>query len=56
MTLDGGFCTLEATTALKEKGVFASALTKKRKFWPKHIPGDDIVNDFNDKEVGHSDA
>lgn len=31
VTLDSGFCVLEAIIRLKKKGVFSSALVKKRK-------------------------
>ena len=47
---------VEAITALREKGVFASALIKKRKCWPKFIPGDEVIRDFEDKDVGCVDA
>ena len=41
---------------LKKKGVFAAALIKKRRYWPKYIPGDAIITHFGDKEIGASDA
>jgi hypothetical protein len=50
--LDSGFCVLEGIVALRQKGVFASALIKKRKYWPKFIPGDEIVAHFQEAEVG----
>eukprot|EP00559_Dactyliosolen_fragilissimus_P003377 CAMPEP_0184856392 /NCGR_PEP_ID=MMETSP0580-20130426/1583_1 /TAXON_ID=1118495 /ORGANISM="Dactyliosolen fragilissimus" /LENGTH=75 /DNA_ID=CAMNT_0027351401 /DNA_START=14 /DNA_END=238 /DNA_ORIENTATION=- len=31
--LDSGFCVLKAIIVLRQKGVFASALIKKRKYW-----------------------
>jgi hypothetical protein len=54
--LDSGFCVLEGIVALRRKGVFASALIKKRQHWPKFIPGDMIVRHFDDKDIGESDA
>ena len=50
--LDSGFCVLEAVIALKKKGIFASALVKKRRYWPKYIAGDKIKEDFKDVAVG----
>ena len=40
--LDSGFYVLKALIELKKRGVFASALIKKRKYWPQHIKGEDI--------------
>ena len=40
--LDSGFCVLRAIIELRKKGVFASALIKKRKYWPKYVPGEAI--------------
>ena len=54
--LDSGFCVLKAIVELRNKGLFAASLIKKRRYWPKYIPGDDIIQHFVDKEVGHCDA
>ena len=54
--LDSGFCVLQAIVELKKKGVFAAALIKKRRYWPKHVPGDEIIQHFAEKEVGDVDA
>ena len=54
--LDSGFCVLEALIALKKVGVYASALIKKRRFWPKHVPGDHIDQHFEEKNVGETDS
>ena len=54
--LDSGFCVLDALVQLKQCGIFAHALIKKRCYWPKYIPGDSIIQDFVDKEVGYSNA
>ena len=40
--LDSGFCVLQALLELRKIGVFASAVIKKRRYWPKHYPGDEI--------------
>jgi hypothetical protein len=54
--LDSGFCVLQALVELKKRGVFASAVIKKRRYWPKHIKGDEIKKHFEDKEIGEADA
>ena len=38
--MDSGFCVLEAIVALfRDKGVYSSAVIKKRRYWPKGIDG-----------------
>ena len=54
--LDSEFCVLRATIELKKRGVYASALIKKRKYWPKYIDGDSIDAHFEGKEVGNMDS
>ena len=54
--LDSGFCVLEGILALRERGVFASALIKKRRYWPKNVDGEAIIRHFSDKTVGDIDA
>ena len=54
--LDSGFCVLKALIELRKKGVFASALIKNRRYWPKFIRVDDIKAHFDDKEVGATDS
>ena len=56
VVLDSGFCVLQGIAQLRKKGVFAAALIKKRKYWPKYIDGDRIKAHFKDKEVGTVDA
>ena len=46
VVLDSGFCVLQAIVGLYQKDIFAGALIKKRKFWPKLIPGAAIDNWF----------
>ena len=50
--LGSGFCVLKGIVELQKKGVFASALIKKRRYWPKFIKGDDVKAHFADREVG----
>jgi hypothetical protein len=41
--LDSGFCVLQGLVELKKIGVFASAaVIKKRRYWPKYVPGKQI--------------
>jgi Transposase IS4 len=54
--MDSGFCVLDGLIALKEVGVYGSALIKKRKYWPKYIDGDAVIQHFDNKEVGSHDA
>jgi hypothetical protein len=56
LVLDSGFCVLRGITELRKVGVFAAALIKKRRYWPKYIRGDDIKQHFEDKDVGDVDA
>ena len=50
--LDSGFCVLLAIVALKKMGVYASALVKKRRYWPRFIKGDDYAVKFSDSALG----
>ena len=40
---------------LWKKGVFGTALIKKRRYWPENIKGDAIDAHFYSKEVGNVD-
>ncbi len=43
VTMDSGFCVTVGILALHDAGVFGQALIKKRgRFWPKHVPGNQI--------------
>ena len=54
--LDSGFCVLQAIVELWKKGVFKVALIKKHHYWPKYIPGDNIISHFAEKGIGESDT
>ena len=56
VNLDSGFCVLKATIELRKKGIFASALIKKRQYWPKFICRNDTKAHFNNKEVGETNS
>lgn len=54
--MDSGFCVLDALIKLRQRGVFASIMIKKRKYWPRGINGDAIKEHMADKAVGAVDA
>ena len=54
--LDSGLCVLKGIVELRKKGVFASALIKKRWYWPRFIRGDEIKDHFSNKQVGDTDS
>ena len=54
--LDTKFCVLKHIIELRKKGVYASALIKKQRYWPKYIKGDEIKAHFNNKNVGDMDS
>lgn len=56
IVLDSGFCVLKGLTELRQKGIFAAALIKKRRYWPKYIEGDNNNMHFAGQEVGYADA
>ena len=56
VNLDSGFCVLKGIIELHKKGIYASALIKKRRYWPKFICGDEICAHFDKKEVGAADS
>jgi hypothetical protein len=47
---------LKALTELRKKGVFAAAVVKKRKYWPKFIDGEAVKLHFQEKAVGDTDC
>ncbi len=54
--LDSGFCVSKGLIALRKKGVFPDSLIKKHCFCPMLVPGDHILEYFNCKAVGRTDA
>ena len=54
--LDSGFSVLDAIVALKQRGVFATTILKKRRFWPKYCPGDDINLTMTSSEIKVGDV
>ena len=55
VVLDSGFCVSKGITDLLDFGVYAAAIIKKQKYWPKGVPGDTIDKYFVDKDVTHVD-
>ncbi|KAG7361811.1 transposase IS4 [Nitzschia inconspicua] len=56
VVLDSGFCVLQGLVELRKLGIFASAVIKKRRFWPKHVPGDMMDQHMSAKQVGDVDS
>lgn len=54
--LDSGFCVLQGIIELRKVGVFATAFIKKRRYWPKYVPGDAIESKMKTKEIGETDS
>ena len=54
--LDSVFCVLKGIIELRKKGLYASALIKKCRFWPKYIRGEEIKTHFESLECGFADA
>jgi hypothetical protein len=50
--LDSGFCVLEGLLALRQRGVYAFAIIKRKRYWPRHIPGDDILQQASNLPLG----
>ena len=56
VVLDSGFCVLQGLVELRKVGVYASAVIKKRRYWPRHIDGAAIDAHMASKAVGESDV
>ena len=55
VVLDSGFCVLTAFVLLKEAGVYAAAVIKKRRYWPKYVDGTLMDTHMQNKEIGDVD-
>jgi hypothetical protein len=51
--MDSGFCVVKAIVELLKHGVYASAVIKKRRYWPRYIDGKQMNEFFADKESGY---
>jgi hypothetical protein len=56
VVLDSGFCVLKAIIELRRNGVYAASLIKKRRYWPAHVDGQEVIDRFNFEEIGFCDA
>ena len=56
IVLDSGFCVLQGVIEPKKRGVNSAALIKKRRYWPKYVPGEAIKEHMKDKDVGDIDC
>ena len=54
VTGDSGFCVALGIVALHKKGVWGQFLIKKRKYWPRFVPGDYIDEYMKEKPLGFS--
>mgnify|MGYP003341001374 FL=1 len=54
--LDSGFCVLLGLIALLNVGIYASAVVKKRRYWPAFVDGDEIKNHMAGKDIGSVDC
>lgn len=52
VVMDSAFCVMKALMALKARGIYAASVAKKRSYWPRHIPGDEILAHMQGKPVG----
>ena len=52
VVMERGFCVLEVLISIVEKGVLGSALIKKRRYWPKGVPAEEILWHMQNKQVG----
>ena len=50
--LDSGFCVLQGVLALRMHGLYAVAIIKKKRYWPKHIDGDFITTGVANLPLG----
>ncbi len=56
VTGDSGFCVAQGVTALHQHGVHGQFLIKKRRYWPKHVPGDYIDAYMMAKPLGATET
>ncbi len=57
VTMDSGFCVAAGILALHHVGVYGQALIKKRgRYWPKHVPGNEIEEHMRDKDLGYAET
>ena len=56
LILESGLCVLVGVCALSSRVVYAVAQIKKWRYWPKNVPGDFIIHEFEDYQLGETNA
>ena len=56
VTADSGFCVTNSVLALHSHGVYGQFLIKKRRYWPKGVPGDYIDGYMSNKPLGATES
>ena len=56
VTGDSGFCVTQGVLALHDVGVYGQFLIKKRRYWPKGVPGDYIDQHMSGKPLGATES
>jgi hypothetical protein len=56
VTGDSGFCVADGIVALDKVGVYGQFLIKKRRYWPKGVPGDYLDEHMNAKSLGETET
>ena len=54
--MDSAFSVLDALLALKARGVHSFIVIKKKRYWPRHVPGDGIVLEASTLTLGTARA
>ncbi len=52
VVMDSAFCVMKAVVAMQQRGIYVTTVAKKRSYWPRDIPGDDILAYMHQKPVG----
>ena len=52
IAMDSAFCVTHALVELRKVGLLACTIAKKKKYWPKDVPGDAIVMHIKGKPIG----
>ena len=55
VVLDSGFCVPKGITDLLKFDIYTDEIIKKRRYWPKGVPGYAIYQYFADKDVTYVD-
>jgi len=52
LIMDSGFYVVKVLVELQKRGMFVGILIKKQCYWPHHVPGDRMVEHFDNLEIG----